>query len=380
MRFVHISPRVARLAVIRDPRSTGITRTLFGGAVLMLAGISCGQKAIVEPPEQGRPVVVAAASSGSIEAVIEAIGEARPVRDAELAAEALGKVIWIADEGARLDKGAIVAKLAADRASSQAISAEARAASSAAEAEQKSRDVDRLRRLHNEGAVSRREIEQAESAAEAAAAKAQADLAEAREAADWLAEKIVRAPFAGVILEKRAESGEVLSPGAAVARLGDISSLEVTSWVGEADALHIRSGAPARIVFDAIPGETTVGAVKRVGQALSTGARTAEVVVEIDNSDHRLPSGLMARVKLSAERRETALRIPIAALRTGPDGTAVWIVDSSSRIRRRSVLTGLRNSELIEILDGLAEGDSVVIRGGESVGEGDLVEAGAANF
>lgn len=344
--------------------------------IAAVVAAACGRAAPPPPPERGRPVAVAAVERGALEALVEAVGEARPVRDAGLSAEGVGRVEWIAEEGARLRAGEVVARLSADRSGAASEAAEARRAQAEAELAQRLRDLERAERLLAAGVASRQEAEAARTAAEAAEAAAAAARAAAREAASADADRTVRAPFDGVLLEKRVERGEVVAPGAPVARFGDISVLEVAAFVGEADAVRIREDARAVVRFDARPDEAHAGSVHRIDRALAPGARTAEAVVRLANPDGRLPAGLLARVRITAERHAEALSIPLEALRTGPDGDAVWTAEAG-RARRRAVRTGLRGAEAVEVLEGLAAGESVVVRGGEEIAEGDLLEVPA---
>lgn len=328
-----------------------------------------GEDAPERRPPPPVPVVVAAVETGVVRALVEAVGEARPIRDAHLSTEAGGRVVFLAEEGAELEKGEVLARLDAEAAAASVRSAAARVGQLEAEAAQRRRDLARVARLVEAGVAAEEEVELARTAVETAEAlldAARADLAAAREA---LGDFTVRAPFDGVVLSRKAEVGEVVSPGSPLVRFGDVSTLEVAAFVPEADAVRVAAGDPALVAFDALPGESFPARVVRVDRVVAPGARTAEVILRLPNPGRPpLPAGLLARIHLEAERREGVLRIPAPALHSDVDGAFVWRIEDD-RAYRRPVEVGLAGCGFVEIRAGLAAGDSVVVRGAESLTE-----------
>lgn len=344
--------------------------------LIVIAG--CSKAAPPAPSPRAKPVVVVDAIVGDLHGVAEAVGEVRSAHDATLSSEALGRVIMLVEEGARVKKGEIVARLEPDRAAAVSAGRGARVAGAQSEAAQKKRELERLEKLLAEGAISRQELERATTAAATAGAALGAAEADALDAGVSLRDRTIRSPFAGIVLEKNAEVGEIVSPGTPLLRVAQDSSIEVAVFLGEADALRVTAGAIATIFFDALEGETYAGVVHRIDQVLVAGARTAEAIIRFDpktgTTAPRLPPGLLARVRIIAETRARALIIPHEAIQTDPEGAAVWVI-TGNRSQSRRVRIGLRGLEGTEILDGLSAGDRVVIRGAEAIKDGDLVEA-----
>jgi RND family efflux transporter MFP subunit len=126
------------------------------------------------------------------------------------------------------------------------------------------------------------------------------------------------------------------------------------------------------VVFDALPGRTMQGKVEEIGVESGTGS-TYPVKVYLDNADRTVRSGMSGHVNFTGlGRAGAAFYLPPVAVVGEPDGShAVWVVDpKTSTVTRRAVTVGQLTPSGLEILDGIGEGDVIVIRGVHSLEEG----------
>lgn len=199
--------------------------------------------------------------------------------------------------------------------------------------------------------------------AEARVAQAQAQLDQAQIQLD---DATLRAPFDGVVATVTVAPGESVSAQAPVVLI-DVSRFLVKVTVDEVDISRVAVGQPVQVLIDAL-GETLPGSVTRVEPLPQTeSAVTAYLVtVEVDPAGTALKPGMTASATIVADSRAGVLSVPAAAVRTEGDTSLVSVVvtgaDGARSVEERAVSVGLRAGEQVEILDGLAEGEQVVIQ------------------
>ncbi len=212
------------------------------------------------------------------------------------------------------------------------------------------RQKQRLEALHEEGAITDQEWEEAVTQYEIA----RDDLASAREALR------LQSPLTGTVTEVPARAGMVPSPGDPLVRVADLSALTITLRVGASAARQIETGQPARAVE-----ADARGRVSRV--ALQADPQTRLVEVELSfSTDAPLVPGTLEEVEVRTDARADVLRVPPAAV----DDDHVWVVGEDDRARRKEVTTGLETPDAVEIEEGLAEGERVVIQGTAALEDG----------
>jgi len=242
-------------------------------------------------------------------------------------------------------------------------------------AERSQRELERNRRLAEQGIVSADQLDGFESAARSAGAACDAARAGEKraEAAVELAQRqldymTLRAPFDGVIAELSIEVGEWSTPSPPVIQVPavidviDTSSIYVSAPMDEVDSARLRPGLPVRVSVDSHAGKRFPGRVLRVGAYVldvEEQNRTVEIEVELDDAElaASLLPGTSADVEVVLETRDGVLRMPTAALLSG--GQVLVLEDG--RLAGRAVEVGLRNWDLTEVRSGLAEGDRVVV-------------------
>jgi len=179
---------------------------------------------------------------------------------------------------------------------------------------------------------------------------------EAGEARRQLELATARADMDGIVTWVVSEEGATVRVGEAVARIARLDAFRVEATISDVHAARLRSGMPARIEFS---GHRVDGVVSHVLPAIEGGA--AKFLVDLANpSDPALRQNLRVDVHVVAEQRDGVLSVPRGPFSTGGAAQPVFVVDDS-RLIRRSARVGLAGYERLEILEGLAEGDTIVL-------------------
>lgn len=203
----------------------------------------------------------------------------------------------------------------------------------------------------------------AHDAAIAGRTASEARLVSARERQGF---QVVRAPFAGVIAARNIERGDrVVGDSAASATpmftVNVLDPLRVVVDVPQSAALQVRPGLRAEVSFPELPGETFPAEVIRSAQSISSSVGAMRVELRLPNPDNRIPAGMVGEVKLSVPRTAAAVIVPESAVITDADGTRVALLDPASKLDYRRVKVGRNLGGEIEILDGIAAGDQIVL-------------------
>lgn len=232
-----------------------------------------------------------------------------------------------------------------------------------------SENYERERRLEEQGISSRRELLDAE----AALRQAEASLQSATERLRALgagdgegSEFVVTAPFAGVVVEKHATRGEVVSPSDQLFTVSDLGRLWIELDIYERDLRRVATGQPVTVTTAAYPDRTFDGQIVYVGDILDPETRTVRARVEVDNPDGALKPGMFATASIRVEGSADVLVVPRSAVQTLDEGGQVlWVPgDERGEFRARTVETGaLIEGDRIEIHSGVAAGDSIVVEG-----------------
>ncbi|MDR6625513.1 efflux RND transporter periplasmic adaptor subunit [Caulobacter segnis] len=217
----------------------------------------------------------------------------------------------------------------------------------AAQASQARIAAGRTRRLFEAGFAAKAADD--ETQAQARAATAAADSAAAR-----LRDYRLTAPFAGQVLRREAEPGDLGTVGTALFVIADPSTLRITADVDERDIARLKPGIEALIRSDAFPGRVFEGRVSRITPAGDAKGRVFRVRITLP-ADSGLPPGMTVETNLVTDRRAKAVLVPSSAVRDG----VLWAV-RDGRARRVPVRVGAVGGDLTEIRSGVAAGTRVI--------------------
>jgi len=213
---------------------------------------------------------------------------------------------------------------------------------------------------------------------EIAIARAQAGQAEANVAVanNYLQDTLMRAPFTGLVTARFVDEGAQIytAPKTDILKLTDISRVKVVSPVSERDFPKVTMGTPAEIKIDALPGEIFKGKVTRIIPEINPISRNFNAEVEIPNPHLRLRSGMFAHLRFRVGLKE-AITLSRDTLLTDPvTGVSYAFVAEGDQAVRRKLTLGERSGLLVEVLGGLKEGESVVVKGQNKLQPGSKVK------
>jgi HlyD family secretion protein len=188
------------------------------------------------------------------------------------------------------------------------------------------------------------------------------------------AQGVVRAPLDGTVYGLVARTGAYVNPGDLLANVGQLDHVRVRLYVDEPELGRVAEQQPVAISWDALPGKQWQGAVERLPSSIQPlGTRqVGEVICIIANPERELLPGTNVDASIRTAVVETALVVPKETLRRDAQGTYVFRLNGEA-VERRTVKTGISNVSLVEITDGLAEGDPVALPADTPLSPGERV-------
>jgi RND family efflux transporter MFP subunit len=344
----------------------------------VLAGCANERPATSPPPETVSNIPVIVAQRATLPDWVEAVGTVRATQTSQVSSQLTGNIIEIqAREGDRVQGGQVLAIL--DDAHPRAAMEQATAALTASEKEISATDSDlalatttlkRYEQLYEKKSVSPQEFDEikaryhsAESRRDIARAgqvQANAALTQARTS---LAYTRIRAPFAGVVTEKKIDAGMLATPGLPMFTIEDTRRYRLEVTVDEIELRTVRNGQVSLVMIDAVGNVPLTGKVVQIIPAVDVTSRGFLVKVELPPDAH-LRSGLFGRAHFPRGER-SALLIPYNSLVTHGQLQGVYVLDTNQIAGLRYVTVGKNAGEQIEILSGLQEGEKLVSAPGD---------------
>jgi multidrug efflux pump subunit AcrA (membrane-fusion protein) len=170
---------------------------------------------------------------------------------------------------------------------------------------------------------------------------------------------VLRAPVTGTVLERNVMEGQYVGPDTPLLTLAELSRVWVLADVYEMDVTRVHVGDPVRFVADGLPGRTFAGRIEFIAPVVSSETRTVRARIALENGDGALKPGMFGRVEIGAHGA-AVLTVPSeAVVRTGREDY-VFIARAGGRFEPRLVTPGASVGDLVQILHGLAAGDTVV--------------------
>ena len=208
--------------------------------------------------------------------------------------------------------------------------------------------------------------DQAQAQAQLAAAQAASQAARAK-----LAQTELLAPADGRVLLREVEPGQIVQPGKALLGLALAGPVEIVAQVDERFLDQLRAGQSASVLADAYATERFTARVLAIAPSVDAQRGSIEVrLALLEKPPAFLREDMTLSVEVETARVDGARVLPLSALRApAADGSATVLVNEAGRARERSVRLGLRTLEAVEVVDGLAEGDEVLLGGALKAGE-----------
>ncbi len=173
----------------------------------------------------------------------------------------------------------------------------------------------------------------------------------------------IEAPFAGRIIARNVTRGEVVETTEKLFVVADLSEVWVVANIPEKDIPYIRPNGTAEVRVAAYPDDVFTAKITYVGDVLDPTTRTMSVRLELPNPQGRLKPEMFATVRIHSETEPEALLVPEAAVQRDRNRTFVFVQRDAQSFEAREVRVGTSNGQVVKILDGLREGEPVVIQG-----------------
>jgi membrane fusion protein (multidrug efflux system) len=349
----------AAVKAIKQLATVGVLSALAAGGYLLydrvLGNRMVALQQATSPQTSGRLVETAKVQPHKIETRIEGVGTSLARKSINVVPLTTGRIREIRFQaGDRVKAGQVLAELddeieRADLAQAEAALTQARLA------------LQRAEKLQSKKHVPVAMVEDLTS--KAATAAAAVDRAKRR-----LADRSIRAPFPGVVGIRRVDVGARVDDETVIATLDDLAEIEIEFSVPEQFYSRVTAGQSTRATSASFPGRSFQGKVALVDSRIDPTSRSFKVRVAVPNPDLVLPAGMFMHVQLTLETRE-GLAVPEEAIVTEAGAAYVFVV-ADGKAHRRKVGVGRRDVGLVEISNGLALGEEVVVKGLASLREG----------
>jgi HlyD family secretion protein len=349
---------------------------LIGGGIAALIAVMFvlsrigGDDNIETPPPSAQAVSVIQVVNRSFETEVSLNGEARPVRDIQVVAQASGVRILqiLVDEGDTVRQGQAMARLDSALSNAQTRAAQASVAEAQSAAVRARGEYERAESIRDSGALSTEAIEQRRAAAIAADARLAAAQAQLQETNARLGGGYVRAPASGLVIDRMAELGGA-AEGQVLFRIAADNRLEVAAQVAEADILAMQEGQPA--TFTLVDGSTVDATLRRLPASIDSRTRTGEALFALPQGT-RVRAGMFLRGHADLPSRNV-IAVPQSSVLYDSGQAYVYVVDDTSHVHRVDIRLGGRDGDWVEVVMGLDPNQRIVGSGAAFLQDGDEV-------
>jgi membrane fusion protein (multidrug efflux system) len=338
-----------------------------------------GEDATAAPPNAGRggpgggrggpggapPVLAAAAAMHTFTDGLQALGSAQARESIVLTPKVADTIRALRfDSGDRVRQGQVLVEMSSVEQAADL--AEVRAANEAAQEE-----LRRYQELYDRGFASQARLDTVRAAADAAQARLNAG-------GSRIADRTIRAPFAGVVGLRTASPGQYMRPGDQIGTLDDVSEIKLDFDVPETQIARVQPGVEIVARTAAYPDRVFTGRIANVDSRVDPNTRTVRVRAMLPNRDEVLRPGMLLTVEVRSNPRQ-ALAIPEIAILDQADGAYVYRVvarEGAQSVDLVRIRTGQRAGGMAEVLEGLNVGERVITEGVQSVRPGQPVQLG----
>lgn len=337
--------------------------------VVVIIAIVTGYKYYAQKQEEAKKPVVNTAQVQymSMKSIVSATGTIKPVESVEVSSKITARVKQVlVKENDTVTQGQTVALLDGKDYETQKEQAEFTL--------QNAKTIyDRTNYLYNIGAKSKEDLDNAQYNYDTAQSKLE-------EAESNLSETVIVSPMDGVVIGEPVTDGTMAVQGnsnpTVIMRIADLSRKQIFAKVDETDIGSVRVGQKATFTVDAYNGKTFTATVSKISQTdmdnswnisnSSSGSSSSSaaviyysVTLDVDDPEGLLMPSMTARVEIETANKDSALAVPLSALKTDKNGTYVIVIKDDGTTENRYVETGIYGDEFVEIINGLSENEKV---------------------
>lgn len=387
-------PSAAKTAAAKQRRQKKLVPFVTAGLMFALAiivtmvGCSSERETASAVPATQSNVSVLSVRPANVPDLVEAVGTLRAAQTSQLAGQMMANIVEIrVHEGDRIRRGQVLAIL--DEAQPRAALDRATAAELASQQEIVASDSDlvlaeatfkRYQTLYEKKSVSPQEFDEVKARYHAAVARrdmARAGLTQAKASAQQAQTALgytrILAPFEGIVTEKKADVGTLVSPGMPIFTVEDLHRYRLEATVNETDLRYVRIGQKIPVDIDAVGGKQLEGRVVEIIPAADAATRSFVVKIEIP-SDPALRSGLFGRAHFSRGQRSSLL-IPRTAVVERGQLQGIYVLDQNQIAALRYITLGKPSGAQVEVLAGLQAGETLIADPGDREFSGKKIES-----
>lgn len=337
--------------------------------VVVIIAIVTGYKYYMQKQEEAKKTVIdiAQVQYMSMKSIVSATGTIKPVESVEVSSKITARVKQVlVKENDNVIQGQTVALLDGKDYETQKEQAEFTLKNAKI-------TYDRTNYLYNIGAKSKEDLDNAQYNYDTAQSKLE-------EAESNLSETVIVSPMNGVVIGEPVTDGTMAVQGnsnpTVIMRIADLSRKQIFAKVDETDIGSVRVGQKATFTVDAYNGKTFTATVSKISQtdmdnswnvsnsSSSSSSSTAAVIyysvtLDVDDLEGLLMPSMTARVEIETANKDSALAVPLSALKTDKNGTYVIVIKDDGTTENRYVETGIYGDEFVEIINGLSENEKV---------------------
>ncbi|WP_378956076.1 efflux RND transporter periplasmic adaptor subunit [Pelosinus sp. sgz500959] len=278
-------------------------------------------------------------------------------------------------EGDRVEAGAVVATLDTNELSAQVLQAQGNLSVAQSSLEQAELDYNRYSALASQGAVSAQLLDNARTKRDAASGQVRAAEGTVRQAQEKLNNGTVVTPRGGVVTKRYVQSGTFTRVGAPIITVADLSTLLAKATIGEAQVAELKVGSSVTVKVDALSGQEFSGSIVRISPVAALPARTFTAEISIDNEQGLLKAGMFAKIGVPIKPHPNAVVIPESALVMREDQKTVFVLGDDNKVQQRVLKLGFIGGGVAEVLDGVKQGERIVVEGQNKIKDGIEVSA-----
>jgi membrane fusion protein (multidrug efflux system) len=364
--------------------------------VLAAGGSACDRADAEAAQEPAKTVRVQLVGRSDIEEVLSYPADLKPLAEVRVFSRVPDRILsfpW--EDGDEIKRGKRVAVIRTDGMSQGLEQLGAQIDALDVQIDNQETELARFEKLLSTGAISQAEYDRLNTSYLAAKAQRRALKAGRGQLAVNASDGVITAAISGTVADKTVEEGDMAAPSVPLCRIINVDKLKVELRLVEADVPKVRVGQEVLFYLDAFPKQTFKGEVTVVLPYLDQHTRTNTVEVTVDNPKdektglRQLKPGMYGRAELVVERRPNVVVAPEHALvldaqvldqqKPGEILRKAFVVNEQGSASKRIVKLGARKGTLWQVLDGLKEGDRLVVRGQHGLKDGqrvEIVEAG----
>lgn len=353
------------------PDSNVYAKTLFLIAMLLIiVNPSCKKKEVKKTEERVVNVRVQDVEIKSLRPFLETIGTLNPNEEVVVSSEVDGILREVrVDNGTAVSKGLLLSVIDDTDYSLEVKRAEAALRQAHATYENTKLEFGRKQLLYKEQLVTQQQFDDVSTRL----SLADADVERAKAVLSLAKQKLIKtriySPISGYVKEKKVSAGDYVKNGTNLFVIIQNNPLKLNFTVTEKDVGKLRKGQDVTFRVDAFPGREFKGKVNNIYPSLEEKTRTLQVEALVPNPDNALKPGLFAHVVLYTGAERNTVLVPIISLLYEGETIKVFVIDGG-RARERFVKVGQKYGEMMEIVEGLKAGETVVIAGQQNLSEG----------